>query len=249
MKANVSLAALPGMSFFEAMMRASKGLDEPLLGRLSVDDVQLCPQNSGILYEDIAKALVLAFPGTRFRLHANVRVLGRRLVNDLDTFDEDSEYWLQIAKVSNLLSAPAYTAHAGLKRNATLAQVFDNTRRAQDFLGIQVGVEGHYPTERGIYLLDSWQCYRTLLESGIPYALDLSHLHIVATTNGLEGWGGLVGELLASPACIEIHLSVNDGKRDGHQCLTDNPPWWWPMLGKANPAATIFSEGVQPRTH
>jgi hypothetical protein len=57
-----------------------------------------------------------------------------------------------------------------------------------------------------------------LLESGAHYALDLSHLHIVATASGYVEWG-LLQELLASPKCLEVHLSGNDGSADQHNAL------------------------------
>lgn len=240
---NLSLAAFPGMGFVEAMLRAREGVSEPLLGSLSLEQVQLCPQNRGTLTEDVAEGLKAAYPETQFRLHANVRVLSRRLVMDLDRFCSNDPYWVALARISQILGAPAYTAHAGLRTHATLDQVFDNTRRASDLMGCAVGIEGHYPTPRGIYLLDTWEDYITMLEADIPYALDLSHVNILAVQSGrMERQ--LVEELMASPNCIELHVSGNNGERDSHEVL-DAAPWWWYLMGKLHPDCVIFSEGTQ----
>jgi hypothetical protein len=84
-----------------------------------------------------------------------------------------------------------------------------------------------------------------LLESGAHYALDLSHLHIVATASGYVEWG-LLQELLASPKCLEVHLSGNDGSADQHHALdVASVPWWWVLLADVNPNAVLFSEGRQ----
>lgn len=242
-RVNVSLAAFPRLGFVQAMELAQSGVCEPLLGSLAIDHVQLAPQNSGVLTEELAGQMKVAFPETQFRLHANVRVMPKRQVVDLDRFDTHDPYWQSLARVSRVLDAPAYTAHAGLRTHATVERVLDNTRRASDLMGCVVGVEGHYPTPRGIYLFDSWSDYRTLLESGVPYALDLSHLNIVATQSGTTEVG-LVQELLSSENCIECHLSGNNGTRDAHHTLSE-PPWWWPLLKHTNDRCVTFSEGAQ----
>lgn len=245
MKIHLSLAAYPRHSAHHAMVRATQEqVSEPLLGQLSLAHVQVCPQNTGVLTHEYVAGLVEAFPQTRFRPHANVRVEYRRQVNDLDTFAPTMSWWRALRRCCELMHAPAYTAHAGLKANATLSQVLDNTRRAQDFLGIPVGIEGHYPTPRGIFLLDSWISYAVLLGSGVNYALDLSHLQILAAQSKRR-YQTLIQELLASEHCIEVHVSDNDGRRDSHKLL-DHEPWWWPLLVHTHPNAIIFSEGTQP---
>lgn len=245
MKVHLSLAAYPRFSPIEAMRRAThEHVSEPLLGRLSLDHVQVCPQNTGVLDDEYITGLVQAYPNTQFRLHANARVEYKRQVVDLAQFDPTSSFWKALRSTSELLGAPAYTAHAGLKANASLAEVFDNTRRAQDFMGIPVGIEGHYPTPRGIYLIDSWLEYAMLWKSGVNYALDLSHLHILARQTDTYP-SDLIKQMLSSPNCIEVHVSTNDGRRDSHQLL-ETEPWWWPLLPHAHPNAIIFSEGTQP---
>lgn len=241
---HVSLAALGGRGHVEAMQAATHGLSEPLLGSLSLKHVQLVPQCRGMLTMETARDLRAAFPATRFRLHANVQVLPRRAIVDLAQFDPATPFWSNMATISHALDAPAYTAHAGQRQHATLPEVLDNTRRAADLFGCRVGVEGHYPTPRGIFLIDSWQDYATLLESGVDYALDLSHLNIVAVQSGRVETQ-LVAEMLSAPQCIEVHLSANTGKSDAHQTLV-HPPWWWSLMKSINEHATIFSEGKQP---
>jgi hypothetical protein len=67
----------------------------------------------------------------------------------------------------------------------------------------------------------------------------------VATASGYVEWN-LLRELLASPQCIEVHLSGNDGSADQHHALdVDAVPWWWSLLACVNPDAVIFSEGRQ----
>ena len=78
----------------------------------------------------------------------------------------------------------------------------------------------------------------------VNYALDLSHLNILAVQTNHVEWS-LVHELLSSPHCLEIHLSDNHGYGDQHLPLS-NPhalPWWWSLLSSANPNATIFQKG------
>jgi hypothetical protein len=83
-----------------------------------------------------------------------------------------------------------------------------------------------------------------LLESGVNYVIDLSHMQIIAQQSGkIET--NLLKELLQSERCIEVHVSTNDGKKDLHHCLSETSrPWWIDLLDLANPNATIFSEGM-----
>lgn len=244
MQVQLSLAAFPGLSFAEALRLAhTTTLSEPALGVIGIQDAQLCPQNRGLLDEAEVDALRRAFPNCRLRCHANVRVLPERQIIDLDRFYASHPYWQALARISRQLDAPAYTAHAGQRRYATLDQVFDNTRRAQDFFGVPVGVEGHYPTPRDIFLLSTWEDYARLLTERVGFVLDLSHVHILATqTRRYEV--GLLDELLASPHLLEVHLSANEGASDAHQVLHERP-WWWPVFESASltPSCTVFTEG------
>lgn len=245
MKINLSLAAYPTLTYVDAMLRAQAGASEPLLGTLALEHTQLCPQNRGILDEAMAEGLMVAFPETKFRLHANVRVLGTRWVHDLADYGKVAEFWTTLGNISRLMKAPCYTAHAGARGTGTLQDVFDNARRCADLFGIPVGIEGHYPTKAEKYHIDSWVEYTRLYESGIPYVIDFSHLHILASISG-ETDMDLIREMLTSERCLEVHLSGNDGTHDQHKELVDEP-WWWELMSDIHPSTTIFTEGVQPR--
>jgi hypothetical protein len=239
---NLSLAALPGKGYLEALTLAhTHPVSEPLLGTLALNATQLCPQNRGLLDEAEIDAMRAAFPCTSLRLHANVRIEPQRQIIDLAQFDADSRYWQRMAELSRYMGATAYSAHAGQRRYATLAEVIDNTKRAADLFGHRVALEGHYPTRNDLFLVSSWDEYRAVFESGIDMAIDLSHLNIVASKER-RFEEGLVREMLASDQAIEVHLSGNEGDRDAHEPLIE-APWWWPLLDAINPNAVVFSEG------
>lgn len=246
MRAHVSLACWPGLRHEVAAERLRTPIDEPLFGRLSVDHVQLVPQSMGCLTEERSDALRAAHPGTALRLHANVQVLPSRRLADLSGFERHADWFAQAARISQLLEAPAYTAHAGRRSESGLAAMLDNARRCADLFGCPVGVEGHYPAAGDAWLVSSWLEYRAVFESGVPYALDLSHLHILATQTGRHETT-LVAEMLACERCIEVHVSDNDGRGDWHQVCTE-PPWWHPLLPHIHPDAVVFSEGNHRRT-
>lgn len=248
--ANISLAAFPGLRHLSA---ASAALDAPiseaLLGTLSGAQLQLVPQSFGVLDETVIDTLKAAYPATSFRLHANVRVDRSGAVYDLSNFKDSQTQWVRAGDLSQKLGATGYSAHAGLRNSATLADVLDAARRASDIFGCPVAVEGLYP-ERGSATrqnVSTWDEYRALFGSDVPYALDLSHLNIVAKQSG-ERNETLVCEMLSCERCHEIHLSDNDGTGDWHQVLT-TAPWWWDLVPYFNPSSVVFTEGNQRRTH
>lgn len=250
MIANVSLAAFPGLDYAQALQRALvETCYDPLLGVLSTEQVQLVPQGCRQqLTMELAQEITRTFPSTRFRLHANVRVLKSHHLNgDLASWAQFPEYFAELARISRCIGAPAYSAHAGERARANLAGVIDSALRAADLFGCPVAVEGHYPTpkEPERWNVATWDEYRHLFESGAPYALDLSHLNIVACRSGHQQHA-LVTEMLACERCIEIHLSDNDGHGDQHQVL-QRAPWWWCLRPYFNPNAVVFSEGNQKR--
>lgn len=245
MKAHVSLACWPGLRHEVAAEQLRMPVIEPLFGPLSVDHAQLVPQCMGCLTEERADALRAAYPGTRFRLHANVQVLPNRWIADLSGFELHAGWFAQAARISLRLRAPAYTAHAGRRSEAGIAAMLDHARRCADLFGCPVGVEGHYPTAGNAWLVSSWAEYQAVFESGVPYALDLSHLHILATGTGRQETT-LVTEMLACERCIEVHVSDNDGRGDWHQVCTE-PPWWHPLLALTHTNAVVFSEGNHRR--
>lgn len=243
--AHVSLACWPGLRHEQAAQRLLRDISEPLLGTLSTAHVQLVPQSFGILTEAVADSLLAAFPNSRFRLHANVRVLPTHRIADLSGYRSHADWFCQAARVSQRLVAPAYTAHSGSRSEASLAEMLDNARRCADLFECLVGVEGKYPTQGDPWLVSSWGEYRQVFESGVPYAIDLSHLNILATRSGVRE-DALLLEMLACERCIEVHVSDNDGQGDWHQ-VCEQPAWWFPLLPHINPKAVIFSEGNHRR--
>ena len=229
-----------GLAVSKAVLHTPR---DPVLGRLSAQRLQLCPQGRGRLDVDFATELVRAYPEVEWRLHANVPVEAALRVVDLAHWPRERDWFARVGQVSAALKAPAYTAHAGRRADATVDQVLWNVREVEQLLGIPVGVEGHYPTPGGIWLFGCWAEYRKLFESGVRYALDLSHLHILATQSGRIEWS-LLREMVASPQCLEIHVSGNDGVSDRHEALT-GPTWWLPLLAEAHPDAVFFYEGRQ----
>lgn len=242
---HVSLACWPGQRHELAARQLQQDLSEPLLGRLSTAHVQLVPQSFGVLTEAAADCLLAAFPDSRFRLHANVRVLPALCIADLSGYRSHADWFRQAARISRRLAAPAYTAHSGARAEVTLAEMLDNARRCADLFECPVGVEGQYPAQGDPWLVSSWAEYRQLFESGVPYAIDLSHLNILATRSGVRD-DALLREMLACDRCIEVHVSDNDGQGDWHQ-VCETPAWWFPLLRHINPNAVVFSEGNHRR--
>jgi hypothetical protein len=248
LRVHASLACWPGKHPVEAAALAHLGPTEEPWGVLSADHLQLVPQSSGLLSEGLVDGLMAAFPSTCFRLHANVRVLPTHRLADLSSFDEHTDWFERAAQLHKRLKSTACSLHAGRRQNATLQQVFDNAHRAADFFGTPVAVEGLYPDSKDTWLLSTWAEYESLLQSRVPYAIDLSHLHILANRNKhLES--GLVKDLLSNDRCLEVHVSDNDGFWDGHEKIRDrfDPLWWMPLVEHIHPDALVFTEGIQSK--
>ncbi|MDE2300271.1 MAG: hypothetical protein KGK18_19145 [Burkholderiales bacterium] len=243
--AHVSLACWPGLRHEQAARKLEQPVCEPLFGTLSTAHVQLVPQSFGTLTEDVVDTLTAAFAQVTWRLHANVRVLPVHRVADLSGFPLHADWFRQAARISRRLVAPAYTAHSGSRSEATLTEMLDHARRCADLFGCPVGVEGQFPAKGDPWLVSSWPEYRQLFESGVPYAIDLSHLNILAAHSGARE-DGLLREMLACECCIEVHVSDNNGRGDWHQ-VCEQAPWWFSMLQHLNPNAVVFSEGNHRR--
>lgn len=241
-KVHVSLGALRGMRPQAALDRA-RSASEPFWGGLSTEQVQICPQNPGTLTPEEADRLARENPDVCFRLHANARAEGWNADADASTYAENRAYFERLVAISKSLRAPAYTWHAGRRRSASLARALGNTLGMQDRMGVPVGIEPMYPHDAMGYLLSTWDEYAQLLESGVNYALDLSHVNILVHKTG-ERRDALLKELISGPGCLEIHVSANDGTADKHRQIATRP-WWLDFLDAANPAATVFSEGGQ----
>lgn len=244
---NAATACYPGLSVKTAIEHILAGAEEPMIGRLSSKHIQCCPQNLGHLNESVCEELRESFPNSHLRLHANARVLTHHVRYDASTFRDDTRHYYEaLADRSRRLGATAYSLHAGFQRNCTLEQMIDNVRRVQDIFGdVQVAVEGLYQNKVNPQLMDTWDAYQAVMDAGIPMAIDLSHLKIVARAEGSTD-EGLLRDLVAAPQTIEVHLSDNNGLADHHDILR-REPFWWPLLPAINPAAVVFSEGNQLR--
>jgi len=241
------------MSPLSAMSRyASEQLSDPIFGVLSQDHVQICPQNCIKKFDEAhAEGLMSLFPDTHFRLHANVKVLDEHHpLADLSSYKLYARYFSRLAELSKFIGAPAYTLHAGQRKHCSWTDILRFREKIEILMGVPVGIEGLYPTPTNKYWLDSWEGYAQLFKEDIPYALDLSHLHIIATQSGRIEMD-LVSNMLASPNCIEVHVSHNDGLRDLHLKMpSEDDIWWLPLIASVREEAPIFYEGhLHKMTH
>lgn len=244
---HATTAMFPGTGVRDALRRITAGAAEPLLGAVSAAHAQLCPQNMGTLTEAVCEQLRADFPHTHLRLHANARVLPMHYLLDASTYSGETRFYYEaLADRSRRLGARAYSLHAGRRANATLAQMVDNVARIQELFGeIAVAVEGLYPNEASPQLMDSWSHYEQVMRAGVPMAVDVSHIKIVAAHESSRD-SSLLTELLACPDTIEVHLSDNDAKSDRHDMLS-SAPWWWEYREAIHGGAVVFTEGNQLR--
>lgn len=244
MNIHIALGAFPARNVENAMSLAAT-TSEPLFGQVSLSHVQICPQNTGRLDVEKAKELVAKYPNTQFRLHANARVAGWTAKADLAVFRQYPEYFGELAQVSKALGSPAYTLHAGHRSNASWDDMLNNMKSLEDMFGCPVGVEGHFTTKDDRFLLSTWEEYRRLLDSRARFVLDLSHINIMVRQSKRADLG-MLRELIASDACMKVHISANNGELDRHDILIERP-WWWSLLKLKNSNAVIFTEGNQVR--
>lgn len=242
---NATTACIPGKSHLYAAEQIAAGIDQRPWGRLAHGQVQLCPQNFGILDEVTIDQVSAALPGAQLRLHATVRTMREKFLGDDTWLSERSlPYYRRMAELSKYMRAPAYTFHAGTRAGGSFADCVKMAFDLEDLFGIPVGIEGQYPALTA-YHVATWDEYRALMESGAKYAVDVSHLNIVAR-GGKEVDLGLLLDMMSNPNCIEIHVSDNPGDSDRHWMVKPNStPWWMESLrtaAKANPAAPIFTE-------
>lgn len=244
---NGTTACFPGLPHAQAVRRLYDGAEE-VFGPIRTKHIQLCPQNAGRISQFEAAALRTQFPETQFRLHANVRLLDHHVFADAGNAQRHWEYFRAARPILDALGSNIWSIHAGRRAQCpSLEGMQRNINMLEDYLGCEVAVEGLYPEPQNRWLLSTWDDYVWLLESELSYALDMSHLMIVAHYEArFETL--LVHELLASPNCVEIHVSVNDGTHDSHDMIYEQPPFWWEYLAVRNKRAVIFTEGNQLRT-
>ena len=197
---------------------------------ISMDYVQLCPQTPDILTEETLTELKNTFPDTRFQLHANVRVQPVRRVLDASSYTTHTRwYYERLGELSAFLNAPAYSLHSGYRQNCSMQTLFRNLEAIQTLFEMPVLVEGMYPTKKGPkeYLMSTWKEYIMVMNSGFPYAIDLSHLNIVSKQEGIRP--DIVFTLIANSNCKEVHISHNNGKHDAHRIITEHiwKDLWW----------------------
>jgi hypothetical protein len=249
-RVQISLAAFPGLRHEEAAQAAINAsragrLTEPFFCEIDCEHVQLVPQNHGLLDRSLCESLMSAFPGVQFRLHANVRVLNQRTVADISCLSLYEAWFRQAASISRLLGAKAYSAHSGMRSEADFQTMLNNARRLADMFDCPVAIEGQYPTQGDTFLVSTWGEYRALLDSKMPYALDLSHVNILASQSGRYELG-LLQEMLSCERCLEVHVSENDGSGDWHQVCIEEP-WWGVLLPCIHEDAVVFTEGNHRR--
>ena len=224
-------------------------------GLYSYKHLQLCPQTPDVYCESLLSSIHKRLPDTQLRLHANIRVSTARKVIDVSNYGVHTrDYFKRISDLSRYISAPTYSAHSG-RRNASLAKLFHQWEQIQLMFDCPVLIEGMYPSQKEDYFINSWNEYVQLMHSGCPYALDLSHLNIVAKHEGKRPQ--TVYDLVCHPNCLEIHLSHNNGNTDAHRSLSathwKNVWWkesWLSGLKHRSSLPVHFSEGMlHARSH
>lgn len=255
MEVCATTAQFPAVSLHGALERIAKGVSEGLWGQLSSKHVQLCPQSGGVLTEELAEHFKQVYPSMQLRVHANARVLDTHVLWDASTFDPSTaHYYTALTDRMLRLGSDTFSVHAGYREHCSATQFWERVQRLRECVDtassgrVRVAIEGLYPNSRRPQWVATWNEYEQLLKHQVPFALDLSHLNIVARNE--KTWNEkLVEEMLRSPLCCEIHVSANDGASDRHQSLTQ-PPIWWDLLHRWAPdlKGVVFSEGnLMPR--
>lgn len=237
-------AVAPATTHKRAMEHITQGLKDDVLGPIEYDKIQLCPQHAGYISDSLIDFLLEKYPHTEFRLHASpkLRNIAAKIVY-VSNARENDDYINESLRINERLSAGGYSLHAGEREHCTIEQMVKNLSEIQAKTNIPVAVEGLYPSASNKWLMSDWHEYEYVAEKGCKYALDLSHLNIVARRHGQNDT--LVKSLLKSDQCIEIHVSGNDGRADSHKPLDkDKDPWWLEMLRQNDSKAVIFYEGV-----
>jgi hypothetical protein len=247
---NAASSCWSGKSIQEAVEKIVNGdTYEPLFGTISANHIQICPQHTDYVSDEVVEEIVNKYPSTQFRLHADVRLKNKRgYTIDLSDFNDDTEwYFKEVARISKKLKSKVYSLHAG-KRKVSLNEFKEQYLKAQDiFEDITLCVEGLYPAGMEKWLIDKWEEYEWLAKNKIPYALDLSHLKIVAKKYGDNST--IVNEMIANELCHEVHLSFNDGNLDSHDIAGDKFSEEFEkykgFLSHKNDHSIIFTEGNQ----
>lgn len=240
---NPTTANFPGYAYFQAVSMAYHMKSD--WAHIQTQHMQLCPQQMGRIDKELCNKLLVKYPQTQFRCHANVRLFEELYIFDATNEQElelNKEYIKRLKETNTDLKSQVYSFHAG-RRVISLDKMADNVKRLQDKLQIQVAVEGLYPDKNAQWLINSWKEYEWLLNSQLYMAIDMSHLQIVAYAE--QCWPkDLITELLTSSKCLEIHIAGNDEIHDNHQKVNGNEKWH-ELLENIQTTAIIFTEENQ----
>ncbi len=236
-------SAFPHM-WVEEILKENRVFRDPLLGEISTDQFQIGPQNTSlgkVIDEEYLNLLSEMYPSISFRLHANVRLFSSASSFDGGTTSSNRDYLKRLVEVLRFLGKP-YIFHAGRKSSGKdLREQLRFCQTLEQAAGVSVGIELLYPTSSESFTASTWEEYEQTLNSGVHFALDLSHVNILF--HYTQKWDeALIQDMLESPNCIEVHLSGNDGKADRHLPLCQEPVWWEVYL-RSRIQGDIFYEG------
>lgn len=241
-------SCFPGTHYAESVsLLYEKGLTDNILKSFSFEHMQLCPQQKGVIDVELIDKFKRLYPDTKFRYHANVRLYPKIFFFDASSnlkSPDVIEYVERLGQAHYWLKPDVYSFHAGSKK-AKFQEMISNVLYLQDFLKIPVAVEGLYPSRNDNWHLSSVKEYELLLKLDVFYAIDLSHIQIVANAEGVLP-KDLIKELIESKRCLEIHVSDNDLVSDSHRQMKKSR-WWMDILNEANidKNAVIFCESDQ----
>ena len=244
MKMQAASAVAPVSPHRRSMELIAQGLTDAVFGKIHIDQVQICPQHAGYIGDDLVEHLLETYPQTEFRLHASPKLKGQtRKIVHVSNAAENMDYFRRADEVNVRFGARGYSIHAGKRSECSFDRMLEQLDMIQQCSSTPIAIEGLYPTKKDLWLMATWEEYEAVAERGFSYALDLSHLNIVAESQGRND--ALVSHLLSSSQCMEVHVSANDGRADSHRPMEAlQLPWWMNLLGSANPDAIIFYEGV-----
>lgn len=238
-------AIFPGKSYAFALNRLHTEVLEVGGVKVKTEKIQLCPQTRDVMTVEVAKFLRMNWPKVDFRLHANCKM--SPWLHQFDASTPWDEPWVrtyvnQMKKVQKALGASVFSWHASGHSPSNLKTAIDSTKRLSDELEVVVAIEGLYPGAHSGAVLTNEEEYEVLAKSGVPMALDLSHLYICYHQGTLKN-KERIAEWLANDKCLEVHLSYNDGCRDSHASYPAGElPFGWEFLLNCSKNASIFSE-------
>ncbi len=168
-----------------------------------------------------------------------MRILETGCQYDLGTADKLPEYTEKLVESLAYLGQP-YSLHAA-ENGRPLGLQVKTAKQLAAQAGIPVAIEGLYPGHRN-NTLATWGDWERLLDMDVPYALDFSHMNIILKQSGGPVPVKLMEDLLASPNCLEIHFSGNNGDRDSHGICHEDE-WWLAFRPLIQGKTVCFYEG------